>query len=315
MNKNSKILITGAAGFLGANLTKFFYNNNKNISILIKKKSNLWRINDIKKELDIHYVNIKNKKEVFTKIKEIKPDYVYHFTTYGVYPSQNNFEEIIKTNILGTSNILHALEQYGIKRLVNIGSGFEYGTRKNRIKETDCVNPLTPYAITKVTQSLFVKYFSELRNVPSVTLRVFTPYGRMESKGRLISDIMLSIIKNKPLHLSSMYSYRDFIFIDDVINALKKAANTPKIESEIFNIGSGKATSIKKIVDTSIKIVKEIPEIKWDSNKPRLMDKFETISFSDLKKSEKLLKWKPSTSLEKGLEKSYFWYKKNSNLY
>ena len=126
---------------------------------------------------------------------------------------------------------------------------------------------------------------------------------------------MLSIIKNKTLHLSSMYSYRDFIFIDDVINALKKAANAPKIENEIFNIGSGKATSIKKIVDTSIKIVKEIPESKWGSNKPRLMDKFETISFSDLKKSEKLLKWKPSTSLEKGLQKSYLWYKKNSDLY
>ena len=78
---------------------------------------------------------------------------------------------------------------------------------------------------------LFVKYFSELRNVPSVTLRVFTPYGRLESKGRLISDIMLSIIRNKPIHLSSMYSYRDFVFIDDVIDALKKAANTPKINS------------------------------------------------------------------------------------
>jgi nucleoside-diphosphate-sugar epimerase len=315
MNKNSKILITGAAGFLGANLTKFLYKDNKNLSILINKKSNLWRINDVVKSLDVHYLDIKNKNKVFEKIKKIKPDYVYHFATYGVYPSQNNFEEIIKTNILGTSNILHALEKYGIKRLVNIGSGFEYGQGKGRIKETDCVSPLTPYAITKVTQSLFVKYFSELRNVPSVTLRVFTPYGRLESKGRLISDIMLSIIRNKPIHLSSMYSYRDFVFIDDVIDALKKAANTPKIEDEIFNIGSGKATSIKKIVDTSIKLVKKKPQIEWNSNKPRSMDKFQTRSFSDLKKSEKLLKWKPSTSLEKGLENSYLWYKKNSNLY
>jgi nucleoside-diphosphate-sugar epimerase len=315
MNKNTKILITGATGFLGANLLKFLYNDNKNISILMNKNSNLWRINDIIKQIDVNHVNIKNKNKVYEKIKEIKPDYVYHLATYGVHPSQNNLDEIIKTNILGTSNILHALEKYGIKRLVNVGSGFEYGKGKNNIKETDCLNPLTLYGITKVTQSLLVKYFSELKNIPSVTLRPFTPYGRMESKGRLISDIMISIIKNKPLNLSSMYTYRDFIFIDDVLNALKKAANVPKIEGEIFNIGSGKATSIKKIVDTSMKLVKNKPEIKWNSNKPRSMDKFQSISFSDLKKSEKLLKWKPSISLEKGLENSYFWYKKNFNLY
>ena len=315
MNKNSKILITGATGFLGANLVKFLYNDNKNISILINKNSNLWRINDIIKQIDVNNVNIKNKNKVYEKIKEIKPDYVYHLATYGVHPSQNNLDEIIKTNILGTSNILHALEKYGIKRLVNVGSGFEYGKGKNNIKETDCLNPLTPYGITKVTQSLLVKYFSELKNIPSVTLRPFTPYGRMESKGRLISDIMISIIKNKPLNLSSMYTYRDFIFIDDVLDALKKAANVPKIEGEIFNIGSGKATSIKKIVDTSMKLVKNKPEIKWNSNKPRSMDKFQSISFSDLKKSKKLLKWEPLISLEKGLENSYFWYKKNFNLY
>ena len=315
MNKNSKILITGATGFLGANLVKFLYNDNKNISILINKNSNLWRINDIIKQIDVNHVNIKNKNKVYEKIKEIKPDYVYHLATYGVHPSQNNLDEIIKTNILGTSNILHALEKYGIKRLVNVGSGFEYGKGKNNIKETDCLNPLTLYGITKVTQSLLVKYFSELKNIPSVTLRPFTPYGRMESKGRLISDIMISIIKNKPLNLSSMYTYRDFIFIDDVLDALKKAANVPKIEGEIFNIGSGKATSIKKIVDTSMKLVKNKPEIKWNSNKPRSMDKFQSISFSDLKKSKKLLKWEPLISLEKGLENSYFWYKKNFNLY
>jgi nucleoside-diphosphate-sugar epimerase len=315
MNKNSKILITGATGFLGANLLKFLYNDNKNISILMNKNSNLWRINDIIKQIDVNHVNIKNKNKVYEIIKEIKPDYVYHLATYGVHPSQNSLDEIIKTNILGTSNILHALEKYGIKRLVNVGSGFEYGKGKNNIKETDCLNPLTPYGITKVTQSLLVKYFSELKNIPSVTLRPFTPYGRMESKGRLISDIMISIIKNKPLNLSSMYTYRDFIFIDDVLDALKKAANVPKIEGEIFNIGSGKATSIKKIVDTSMKLVKNKPEIKWNSNKPRSMDKFQSISFSDLKKSKKLLKWEPLISLEKGLENSYFWYKKNFNLY
>mgnify|MGYP006441344471 CR=1 FL=1 len=78
-------------------LDKTLYKDNKNLSILINKKSNLWRINDVVKSLDVHYLDIKNKNKVFEKIKEIKPDYVYHLATYGVHPSQNNLDEIIKT--------------------------------------------------------------------------------------------------------------------------------------------------------------------------------------------------------------------------
>ena len=315
MNKNSKVLVTGASGFLGANFTKFLNNKNKDLSIFINKKSKIWRIEDIVKNLDVHYVDIKNKKIIFEKIKKIKPDYVYHFAANGVYPFQRNIEKIIETNIIGTTNILHALEEHGIKRLINIGSGFEYGSVKGMIKETDCVNPITPYAITKNTQTLFVKYFSDIKHVPSITLRVFTPYGRLESKDRLISDIMISMIKKNPLYLSSQNSYRDFVFMDDVIDALKKAAVKPKVEGEIINISGGKPVSIKKIVDMSLKLVRKKPKIIWNKKESRPTDKFQKTSYADLKKAEKLLDWKPSTSLEKGLQKSYSWYKKNLDMY
>ncbi len=315
MNKNSKILITGASGFLGANFTRFLNDNEKNTSIILNKKSNIWRIKNIVKELDVNYVDIKNKKDVYKKIKEIKPDYVYHFASYGVHPNQNDLGKIFKTNVLGTANILYAIEKIGIKRMINIGSGAEYGQIKGKSKENDGINPTTPYTISKSTQTLLVKYFSDINKVPSVTLRIFTPYGKLESKGRLISDIMISIIKKKTLHLSSKNAYRDFIFIDDVNNALKKSAIRPKIENEIFNIGAGKAVSIKNIVELSLKITRGKSKIIWNTNKPRLLDKFQKAVYADLDKTEKLLMWKPTTTLEKGLEKSFMWYKKNIRLY
>jgi nucleoside-diphosphate-sugar epimerase len=315
MNKNSKILITGANGFLGANFTRFLNDNGKNLSIFMNKKSNIWRIKDIVKQIDVHYLDIKNKNKVFKKIKEVKPDYVYHFASYGVHPNQNNFEKMVKTNILGTSNILQALEQYGVKRLINIGSGAEYGQMKERNRESDCINPTIPYTITKATQTLFIKYFSEIKKVPSVTLRMFTPYGKFESKGRLVSDIMVSIIKKKPLFLSSKFAHRDFIFIDDVNKALIKTAMKPKIENEIFNIGGGKAISIRKIVELSQKLSDNKIKIFWNTKESRILDKFQKAPFADLEKTEKVLGWKPSTTLKKGLEKSYLWYKKNIELY
>jgi nucleoside-diphosphate-sugar epimerase len=315
MNKNSKILITGANGFLGANFTRFLNDNGKNLSIFMNKKSDIWRIKNIVKQIDVHYVDIKNKNKVFEKIKEIKPDYVYHFASYGVHPNQNNFENMVQTNILGTSNILQALEKYGVKRLINIGSGAEYGQIKGKNKESDCINPTIPYTITKATQTLFTKYFSEIKKVPSVTLRIFTPYGKFESKGRLISDIMISIIKKKPLFLSSKFAYRDFVFVDDVNNALIKTTTKSKIENNIFNIGGGKAISIKKIVELSQKLSDHEIKIFWNKKESRTLDKFQKAPFADLEKTEKVLGWKPSTTLKNGLEKSYSWYKKNIELY
>ena len=146
-------------------------------------------------------------------------------------------------------------------------------------------------------------------------MRIFTPYGKFESKGRLISDIMTSIIKKRSLHLSSKNAFRDFVFIDDVNDALKKSANKPKIENEIFNIGGGKAISIKNIVELSLKITGSKSKIIWNTNKPRLLDKFQKAVYADLSKTEKLLQWKPITTLENGLEKSFTWYKKNIKLY
>jgi len=315
MNKNSKILITGASGFLGSNFTRFLDDDGKNITIILNKNSNIWRLKDIIKKLDVNYIDIKNKKDVYEKIKEIKPDYVYHFASYGVNHDQNDLGEIFKTNVLGTTNILNALEKIGIKRMINIGSGAEYGQIKGKSKENDGINPTTPYTISKSTQTLLVKYFSDINKIPSVTLRIFTPYGKFESKGRLISDIMTSIIKKRSLHLSSKNAFRDFVFIDDVNDALKKSANKPKIENEIFNIGGGKAISIKNIVELSLKITGSKSKIIWNTNKPRLLDKFQKAVYADLSKTEKLLQWKPITTLENGLEKSFTWYKKNIKLY
>lgn len=312
----SNILITGASGFIGSNLARKLVKSKNQISVIYRKQSNLWRIKDIISDLDVHMVDLDNFNALKQKIKKIKPDIVYHFATYGVYPSQTSITTMIKTNITCTINLMHVLNDYGtLDKFVNLGSSFEYGPKTNAIKENQCVNPVSPYSITKVSQTQFAKYYATKYNFSIVTLRLFYPYGMYEQPGRLISDIMSATIQNKILSLSSPYPRRDFIFIDDVINALLKVTKTPKINGEIFNIGGGREYSVGEIVNLVQKITHKDIQISYDDKNQRDFDKLGGRGFTNLEKTKKILNWKPTHSIKQGLAKTYDWYKKHIELY
>ena len=311
----SNILITGAGGFIGANLVHDLINTKDQIHILIRKESNLWRLNNIISKCYVHFVDISKIKEVENVISEIKPETVYHCATYGVYPNQKDTQKIDQTNLIGTKNLVSSLaKNTDLKRLVNLGSVFEYGSKPGLIKETDSVQGLDHYSKSKILQTKMIEDFSQQHNLPAVTLRVFTVYGNFEEPGRLISDIMVAIIKKNPIKILSSSSIRDFIYINDVIDALKKISVKPGINGEIFNVGSGRASSVENIVNLVCNITDTDSEVIWQDKNDREHDKAGTKGYANIQKIEKI-GWKPKTSLEDGLEKTYEWFKKNIEYY
>ena len=311
----SNILITGAGGFIGANLVHDLINTKDQIHILIRKESNLWRLNNIISKCYVHFVDISKIKEVENVISEIKPETVYHCATYGVYPNQKDTQKIDQTNLIGTKNLVSSLaKNTDLKRLVNLGSVFEYGSKPGLIKETDSVQGLDHYSKSKILQTKMIEDFSQQHNLPAVTLRVFTVYGNFEEPGRLISDIMVAIIKKNPIKILSSSSIRDFIYINDVIDALKKISVKPGINGEIFNVGSGRASSVENIVNLVCNITDTDSEVIWQDKNDREHDKAGTKGYANIQKIEKI-GWKPKTSLEDGLEKTYKWFKKNIEYY
>jgi len=312
----SNIFITGATGFVGTNLTRNLLRTGNNIHILIKKNSNLWRIKDILPKLHVIKTSLHDTKNLKKILKKQDPDYIFHLATYGGYPFQQDIQKIVKTNIISSLNLFDSLDSCSnLKRVINIGSSSEYGPKSKPMKETDFVVPVTPYGITKLTQTLFSQYFFRERNIPIVTLRLFSVFGPYEEPGRLWTDLMLSIINHTSLELYSPNPKRDFIFIDDVISAIQKAAVAKKAEGQIFNIGGGKEYTVGEIVEKSIKITKSDISLKWGSEDKKR--KFDTTVrwIANINKSKKMLKWEPSHSLEDGILKTYKWYKKNSYLY
>ena len=299
-----KILITGAAGFVGANLTRKLIKTENETNILIKETSDLWRINDIISNCNVHKIDLKKVEDVKKIVKKINPELVYHCAGHGIYPSQKDSAEIFSTNILGTFNLLAALnESNNLRRLVNLGSFFEYST-----------NPIDPYTISKITQTKLVEHFFKEKKLPVITLRLFTPYGKFDSPGRLICDLMIAIIRNKPLEIFSKYTKRDLIYIDDVITALETASQQSNIDGEIIDIGTGNETSVEEIVNMSNQLSGNDLTINWNDKKQPKIDISDESIFLGRQKMQKL-NWKPFISLEVGLRKTVEWYKQNTNLY
>ncbi|MDO8603534.1 MAG: NAD(P)-dependent oxidoreductase [Candidatus Omnitrophota bacterium] len=314
MLKNKKILITGATGFIGANLTRHFLKKGSRISIFTRAGSNKWRIRDILKDVSEYSADLKDSARLKKIIKKIKPQIVIHTAVYGGYSFQNDALKITEANFAGTVNLVNASKGVGLELFINTGSSSEYGIKSKPMKETDVLEPVNEYGVTKAAAFSYCHAAAKKEHIPMVTLRLFSPYGYYEEKSRLVSFLILSCLKFTNPKLSSSDSVRDFIFIEDVTSAYEKVIdNKNKVKGEVFNIGSGKQHTVKDVVDIAIKLTGGKVKPEWGkTDNPRI----EPLCWqADISKAKRLLNWEPKHSLRQGLEKDINWFKKNIALY
>lgn len=312
--KGKNFLITGATGFIGANLARHFLKKGANISILKRQQSNLWRVYDIKNDISIYNVDLLDYAKVNRVVNRIKPDVIFHAAAYGGYVSQDNLSRIVKTNFIGTVNLLNSCSKIGFELFVNTGSSSEYGIKDHPMRESDILTPITPYGVSKAAATLYCQYAAKRNDMPIITLRLFSPYGYFDDGSRVISYVILSCLKNRPFNISSPASVRDFIFIDDVMSSYEKALEkSGNMRGDIFNIGSGKQCSIRNLAK---KIIRAFGNNMMAGYKEEFHAIIEPKHWvADTSKSFKGLGWKPKFNLDEGLKKTIKWFEGNNSFY
>jgi nucleoside-diphosphate-sugar epimerase len=179
ISAGEKIFITGATGFVGSNLARRYLERGAEVFINLRKTSDTWRIRDILSEVNSVPVDITDYEKLREAIKNVRPDFIFHTATYGGSADQKITEKIIETNITGTVNLVRSCRDTGVRLLVNTGTSSEYGIKNSAMKETTLLEPVNEYGVTKAAATLFCQSYAVTENLPIVTLRLFSPYGRM----------------------------------------------------------------------------------------------------------------------------------------
>jgi len=309
-----RILITGVAGFVGANLARFFVKKNFQVYGLVKKETNLWRIQDLGKDINLQFDDLSEFRKLHRTIKKIDPNYIFHLAAYGSYPEQIDIKKMINTNILGTYNLLLATEDISYDCFINTGSSSEYGFKNKPMRETDVLEPVSFYGATKSTATLICQLFAKQFNKPIITFRLFSVYGSYEEPTRLIPTAIKAAITGQPLRLTPGSESRDFIYIEDVITAYAKAINKKGLgRGEILNIGTGKQYTNIQAAEIILNYCNNNLKIKIGTYKSRPWDT--NFWVADISKAKFLLGWQPKYTLKEGLQKTYSWFRTHLNLY
>jgi nucleoside-diphosphate-sugar epimerase len=312
-----KILITGATGFVGANLVRMVLKQGSEVYIITRKESDKWRIDDVlcdiaeyNTDFNINLLDCDKLKRI---IRRIRPDIIYHTATYGGRPGQKDAIKIVQTNLVGTINLIKACQKFGFDLFVNTGSSSEYGIKEGAMQEGDLLEPVNDYGVSKSAATQYCRAVARNEGLPIVTLRLFSPYGSYEESTRLIPSVILSCLRRMKPKISSPDFVRDFIYIQDVLDAYAKLSEIPNLGGEVFNIGSGKQCTVGDVANMIIKLSGCRMELETGMPQgwPSEPKKWE----ADISKANDILGWKPKYSLENGLAETIRWFEKNITIY
>ncbi len=303
---NGPIVVFGASGFIGANLFEQLFAVRKDVFALTHDATKAWRLKllDVPAENIIHcdILSDASIKDVFSKLK---PRTIFNLAAYGAYSKQKNVSLTYETNVIGTVNILENCTENMV--YIHAGSSSEYGFNCTAPKETDPVEPNSHYAVSKVSAAYTLEYYARQFGLNTLNLRLYAIYGGWEEPDRLIPRLVEEARQHKLPPLVSPDISRDFVYVDDCVDAFVQAALrvNADIRGRSYNIGTGVKTTMRELVDVARQTFGVAQEPVWGSMGNRAWDLADW--YGDPAAAEADLGWKAVTPLSEGLRRTADW--------
>ncbi|OGT28469.1 MAG: epimerase, partial [Gammaproteobacteria bacterium RBG_16_66_13] len=250
-------LVTGAAGFLGSALANRLAHEGHQVRGL----DDLSAGDPQRLDADVLFTrgDVVDRPKLWTLLQDV--DCVYHLAARVSVPESVLYpREYNAVNVSGTVSIMEAMRDVGVKRVVLISSGAVYGDQAEQpLREDSVPNPRSPYAVSKLAAEYYVRTIGALWSIETVALRVFNAYGPGQSLPAahppVIPHFLRQAAKSGTLVIHGRGEQtRDFVFVDDVVEAMVAAATAPTIDRLVINVGSGAGTSIRELVQQILEV-------------------------------------------------------------
>ncbi len=316
---SSRILITGAGGFIGSHTTELLVNSGFEVSALChynNVQSTGWLdISSANDNFNIVFSDVTDSGRMDELISE--HNLVIHFAAMIAIPySYVAPRSYLNTNIEGTFNILEAVRRHK-KRLINISTSEVYGTPKVLpITEMNTIQPQSPYAASKVAADALCNSFIDSYDLDISIIRPFNTYGPRQSQRALIPTILTQVAAgNKVISLGNLDTQRDFTYVGDTARAIKLAVESQEIKGKTIHLGTGTTISVQELVSLIGKVIGTDIEVKVDHLRQRPLASEVGILQSDPSYAKSILGWQYEISLEEGIERTYRWVQDNLQKY
>ena len=296
-----RVLITGGAGFIGTALANRFVKMGYQVRVLDDLSAG--DPSGLHDDVLFSRGDVRDRPKLWTILHKI--DCVFHLAARVSVPESVLYpREYNDVNVAGTVGVMEAMRDVGVKRVVLASSGTVYGEQPNQpVKETVRPNPEAPYAVSKIAAEYYVSTLGDLYGIETVALRIFNAYGPRQplppSHAPVIPLFMRQVLTGGSVVLfGGGAQSRDFIYIDDVVDALVEAATAPHVNREIINVGSGREVNIRKLLQhieqAAGRQANVIENAGQDGGVSRLV--------ADIDLAREKLDFRPKIDIERGLQ-------------
>lgn len=309
-----RVLVTGAGGFIGANLVRRLVEDGHRVTAAVRPGGPRWRLTQLSEDLVIREVDLLDGDGISSLVSTVRPEWAFHLAAYGGSSWQTDAERIFRTNVTGTVGLLEACRDAGCEAVVHAGSSSEYGLKDHAPSESEVLEPNSDYGVAKAAATMFCRQLARRDGIPVVTLRLYSAYGPFEDPRRLVPRLVSHGLRGALPPLVSPTIARDFVAVEDVIEAFLLAVRRPAPEpGAVYNVGSGVQTSISQLVALARRVLDVTVEPEWASMPPRVWDTDTWVADSRRIRDE--LGWVPRVGLEEGFTRTVEWLLENPHVW
>lgn len=312
-----RVLLTGAAGFVGSHLAEALLRNRHEIVAIDNfdpqygRDAKQWNLRDARKmgRFDLYEHDICNYGVLENMLKTTRFDVIVHFAARsGAKGSLEHAAAFNKTNVTGTLNLLEAARRHGPKRFVLASCASIYGKKDSPCREKDLdLHPLSIYSVSKLTAERYARVYHELFGMKVTILRFFTLYGPRQRPDQLLVRCARAFLKADKLDLhDNGKTKRDYTFVLDAVDAAVRAIQRDEA-FQLYNIGSGKGFTPKEVVSH----LETLYGQKVKTRNVPMPDELPETLVADISHTTNVLGWKPTTDLKSGVQQFFNWFTKS----